>query len=668
MKKDVFNPNAWGKPSALEKVPAALSPVAVGPSPCHDDILAVVDAVEASGIDITSTYSDWMAIAFALVSVLGEDGRELYHRLSRFYSNYDPAETDRQYTACLRDGSREITIASLFHIAHVHGVCWDRPPLRGGGRRPGESGLTPPSPPGEGRGEAVPRPASSTLQVEDGEDLRMSNSINSDVLTTTDEPNQLSEKSKPIKIGTFSQVVREQLPDILKRIVSDSVSEVDADLLILGSLTVFSACMPNVYGVYDRREVFSNLFLYVTARASAGKGRLSLCRHLVAPIHRELRNRYSKSMEEYKTNLQRYNQNKKDEDAKEPEVPPFLTLFIPANSTATVVYQTLSQNDGVGLLFETEGDTLANAFNSDLGNYSDGFRKAFHHEMISYLRKKDREFVEIVKPKFSAILSGTPQQVFNLIPSAENGLFSRFIFYVMPTEIVWHDMFDEKETTADELFKEIGQDFYQFHKMLSEQTFHFMLTADQRQQFNAFFSKTQEDYANLFGDDIIASVRRLGLILFRFAMILTVLRQMDEGNLPLPVTSDDGKKSEAILTCVDADFSTALAMVKVLLQHSATVFQSLPRHGFYKPHGQRAANDKRQAFYNALPDSFDRFTYLRTAAALNVSEKTAERYISELCKSSHLSHPANDQYQKAPEGRNDSNQGCQPLGTHQMLL
>ena len=192
------------------------------------------------------------------------------------------------------------------------------------------------------------------------------------------------------RIGTFSQAVRAQLPGILRRIVADAVSEVDADLLILGSLTVFSACIPNVYGVYDRREVFANLFLYVTASASSGKGRLSLCRHLAAPLHRELREQYRKSMEKYKQEQVQYVVNRKNGDMEEPKEPPFLTLFIPANSTATVVYQTLSQNDGVGLLFETEGDTLANAFNSDLGNYSDGFRKAFHHEAISYLRPSYR--------------------------------------------------------------------------------------------------------------------------------------------------------------------------------------------------------------------------------------------------------------------------------------
>ena len=625
MKKPAFNPDDWNS-APVEKVPHKVpEPVegpSVAPSSNLSSILAVVGDVEASGIDITPTYSEWLAIAFALVAELGEDGRAIFHRLSHFNPEYDYNETDRQYSKCLKDGSREITIASLFHIAQAHGVDIGHKPMS--------------------------TPASSRFQVEEVEEveeLRKAKPLKSTLLNSSNSLNQ----STSAPIGTFSQSIRNQLPDILKRIVADAVSEVDADLLILGSLTVFSACLPNVYGVYDRREVFSNLFLYVTAQASAGKGRLSLCRHLAAPLHRELREQYRKSMEKYKQDQLQYVLNKKNGDAKEPEEPPFLTLFIPANSTATVVYQTLNQNNGVGLLFETEGDTLANAFNSDLGNYSDGFRKAFHHETISYLRKKDREYVEIQKPKFSAILSGTPEQVFNLIPSAENGLFSRFIFYVMPTEIVWHDMFDDSDgPTADELFEEIGRDFYSFHKLLTAQTVRFTLQPEQKQRFNAFFSQTQQEYAAIFGNDIIASVRRLGLILFRFAMILTVLRQMDDGTFPPPSGSDDGQRPEAVLTCADADFATALAMVKVLLQHTVTVFQALPRRAerrFRQDRRQRTENHM-QTFLAALPDSFDRPTYLKTAADLGINEKTAERYITDLCRSGQLDHPASGQYTK----------------------
>ena len=632
MKNEVFNPADWNS-APVEKVPHKVPEPVEGPSVApssnppskgvvadqgiNPSILAVVDAVEASGIDITPTYSEWLAIGFALVAELGEDGRAIFHRLSRFNPEYDYNEADRQYSHCLSDGSREITIASFFHIAQTHGV--------GIGHKP------------------MPTPASSQNQVEEVEEDEEVRKPVPSKNTSLIGSNALSQ-SNSVSVGTFSQSIREQLPDILKRIVADAVSDVDADLLILGSLTVFSACLPNVYGVYDRREVFSNLFLYVTASASAGKGRLSLCRHLVAPLHRELREQYRKSMEKYKQEQLQYVLDKKKGEGKEPEEPPFLTLFIPANSTATVVYQTLNQNNGVGLLFETEGDTLANAFNSDLGNYSDGFRKAFHHETISYLRKKDREYVEILKPKFSAILSGTPEQVFNLIPSAENGLFSRFIFYVMPTEIVWHDMFDDSDgPTADELFKEIGRDFYQFHKLLAAQTIRFTLTTDQQHQFNAFFSQTQAEYAALFGNDIIASVRRLGLILFRFAMILTVLRQMDAGTFPLPSGNEAGQRP---------DFATALAMVKVLLQHTVTVFQALPRRAerrFRQDRRQRTESHM-QTFLAALPESFDRPTYLKTASDIGINEKTAERYITDLCRSGQLDHPASGQYRKSPVG------------------
>ena len=434
----------------------------------------------------------------------------------------------------------------------------------------------------------------------------------------------------------------------MQRIIADSVSDVDADILILGSLTVFSACIPNVYGMYDCREVFANLFLFVTASASAGKGRLSLCRHLAAPLHQALREKYKKQMKKYEAAQVAYAVNRKNSLEVPPKEPPFLTLFVPANSTATVVYQTLAQNNGVGLLFETEGDTLANAFNSDLGNYSDGFRKAFHHETISYLRKKDHEYVEIVKPKFSAVLSSTPQQIFNLIPDAENGLFSRFIFYVMETELVWHNMFASHDgTTADEKFKEIGRDFFTFLKKFPKRPVQFTLSRSQMDQFNAYFEATQLRFAQLLGDEIVATVRRLGLILFRFAMILTVLRRIDDASK----STKSGEK-DLRLVCSDDDFATALTMVKVLLQHSVAVFQSLPRNpktAALKGR-QLIAAEAREKFLAALPDTFDRPTYLNTAAMLNITEKTAERYLQFFTKSGQLLHPSTGQYRKNPEG------------------
>ncbi len=578
---------------------------------------ALTVLIERSGIDITADYGDWCKIGFALAHEFGADGESFFLRISSFYPKYDPSEASKQYAACLRaevpSGKAPITIATLFHIAKSHGINLPCPPLRGGAQRAGES--IPP------------------LRGGQGESFSSRNAS---------EESEESEENARQPLPAFSHSIRSNLPSIMQRIVADSTSDVDADILVLGSLTVFSSCIPNVFGVYDRRQVFANLFLFVTARASAGKGRLSLCRHLAMPLHQALRDKYQKLMKEYEAAQVAYAVNRKNTLEVPPQEPPFLTLFLPANSTATVVYQTLAQNDGVGLLFETEGDTLANAFNSDLGNYSDGFRKAFHHETISYLRKKDHEYVEIVKPKFSAVLSGTPQQVFNLIPDAENGLFSRFIFYVMETELVWHNTFATHGcTTADEKFKKIGKDFCAFLKKFPTRPIQFTLSRSQMDQFYNFFEATQLRYAQQYGDEIVASVRRLGLILFRFAMILTVLRQMDKA-------PKKTKKDVRQLVCSDIDFDSSLSMVKVLLQHSAAVFQSLPRNPktpILKGR-QLLAAEAREKFLAALPDTFDRPTYLKVADTLNIAVKTAERYLADFCKSGQLSHPANGQYLK----------------------
>ena len=611
-----------------------------------DAVEALTILIEAQAIDITASYSDWLRIGFALADEFGLDGESYFHRLSAFYPNYSEDEASQQYAKCLQSagcpplrgggrrpgesGKSHVTIATLFYIAAQHGINLPEPRMSVGrepacspSRRPVIAGYDPQSP-----------AFSSTPPVEELEEFE--------------------ENTHPM---TFSQDIHENLPLIMQRIIADTHSDEDADILILGSLAVFSACTPNVYGVYDRRPVHPNLFLYVTAPASAGKGRLSLCRYLAAPIHQSLRDKYKRDMQQYNEDLASYAVNRKNSIEVPPKEPPFLSLFVPANSTATVVYQTLYENNGVGLLFETEGDTLANAFKSDLGNYSDGFRKAFHHEPISYLRKKDHEFVEILRPKFSAVLSGTRQQVFNLIPDAENGLFSRFIFYSMRTELVWRDMFPVMDgATADERFRQIGKDFYAFLKDFPTIDVQFTLSHAQKGLFNEFFAETQSDFANTFGDDIVASVRRLGLILFRIAMIISVLRLMDA----FPAASGRGKstplaevKKTKSIVCTDIDFQSAMAIVKVLLQHTAEVFQSLPRHSYERPASSFAAKGSRQLaeasrsrFFAALPDSFDRPKYIEVAASLNITEKTAERYVREFCTSGQLNHPSNGQYTK----------------------
>ena len=616
MNHDVFNPEEW-----LTQPPTAAgssfgqrqptSSAAFG-SDTRANTEALVNAVEASGIDITEEYLDWLYIAFALCDEFGREGETHFLRLSRFNPEYNEFAARQQYAHCLAHKGTGITIASLFFIAKKHGINL----------------------PTQNATQTTPAFYPSHFP----------HNIHGSAKNEIAETAETAETQLP----SFASSIRNDLPAILQDVIADSVSDADADLLILGALTTFSACIPNVYGIYDKREVFANLFLFVTARASAGKGRLSLCRHLAAPLHQALRDKYKKQMEKYEAAQASYAANRKNSLEAQPKEPPFLTLFVPANSTATVVYQTLAENNGVGLLFETEGDTLANAFNSDLGNYSDGFRKAFHHETISYLRKKDHEYVEILRPKFSAILSGTPQQIFNLIPDTENGLFSRFIFYSMPTQLVWHDIFAASDgSTADDRFKAIGERFYKFQKVLSRTRFvQFTLTKEQQAKFNDFFAATQAEYARHFGDEIIASVRRFGLILFRFAMVLTVLRQMDNNAKAVIPAKAGTSPIPSHLTCSDTDFATALTMVRALLGHTISVFRTIPATPSLRVR-QHGAKNIRLKFLDALPPTFDRPTYQQTAASIGINIRTAERYINDLCESGKIIHQSQGNYEKS---------------------
>lgn len=537
------------------------------------DIETISSRIEESRVGITSSYADWRDLDFALSDALGEAGRDYFHRLSRFHPEYSAVEADNQYDRCLKAGGHGITIETFFQLAKAHGI----------------SLVTRTMPVRERASYTSVRPAEG---IEVSEGMR-------------EMPDQVGHDDS---LPTFTPQIHKNLPDFLRKIIDVADSPEDGDILLLGTLTVISACLPQIEGIYNKRPVSSNLFLFVTARASSGKGRLTLCRYLIEPIHERLREINEAEMMEYKQKMQVYNASKNKGSMAKPEQPPLRMLFIPANSSATAVYQVLGENDGQGIMFETEGDTLANTFASDYGNYSDGFRKAFHHETISYVRRKDREYVNLKHPKLSALLTGTPKQVSSLITDAENGLFSRFIFYYLSTKVMWQNVFEQSgDRTLDDQFRAFGEEFHDFHVLLAEYgKVRFHLTCEQQRRFNAFFERTQVQYVEEFGEDIIASVRRLGLITYRIAMIMSALRIMEDGCF------------EDNIICRDIDFETALIISDALLHHTTKIFEELPRLAASASSTAGQKTIRRQLFMDKLPESFTRKEFIDISASLGI--------------------------------------------------
>ena len=562
--------------------PSLYPPVPTQGTDPQGDIELVTQRIEAAGIDLTADYGDWLRIGFALADALGESGRSCFHRLSRFYPAYNQQECDRQYDNCLRSNGHGVTIRTFFRLAKDHGISVSVPSL--------------PSKP------SLPSPAPSGNQYQEG---------------FRDANDGTDGNDGKLLMPTFYGSVKDQLPPFLQKVAAISDSEADADMLILGTLAAISACLPNIYAIYARRELFTNLYLFVTARAGSGKGRLSLCRSIVDPIHEELRAESNKLEMDYREEKERYKRQKKGEGIPEPTPPPIRLLFIPANSSATAVYQALNENDGQGLLFETEGDVLAASFGQDFGDFSQGLRQGFQNEPISYLRRTEREYVCIKQPRISTILSGTPQQVTNLMTSVENGLFSRFLFYCLDKPLVWLDVLDEGDgEPLDDHFKVLGSQFFAFyHSLQKNARIKIRLTAEQGHDFNKHFDQVQTEYYAIFGDDTIASVRRLAVSTFRITMILTALRMMEDCDF------------SALRHVRDDDYTTAMAISELLQQHMLRVIKELPSSTSKVATGQAKEPLLLKAFWDALPEEFEAKDFKAIAQKVGLSIPTAERYI-----------------------------------------
>ena len=376
-------------------------------------------------------------------------------------------------------------------------------------------------------------------------------------------------------INNFSiDSIIQELPEMLKTPSNYLVEETEKEVFLIGAIGVVSGMLPNIKGMYSGKWISPNLFVYVLAGYGGGKGGLDYARELGKQIHKAKRDEHKKNrvqylydMEIYKKALKEYNKSKESdaEPPAKPEMPPALMLFIPANNSKSGVYQLLEENDGKGILFESEGDTLSDALKQDFGGFSDTLRKAFHHEYLDLFRRMNNEHIEIKNPELSVILSSTFDQLKLLIPSVENGLYSRFLFYELKQNNKFIDVFDDRKKKYQELFDNAGKRFetlYDKLKNLSTPIF-FRLTNEQQEKFVKIFNEKKAQIIDEVDVTMAGTANRLGIIAFRIMMIFTTLRAYEKGTL-----------NNSII-CNDTDFNNALQIVKRLEKHAKTVYEYL---------------------------------------------------------------------------------------------
>ena len=561
----------------------------------------LIDLLKSSHTDITADYNDWLKVGFALASEFGESGRSYFHDISSINQGYSQTESDTKFTECLKSDSGRTDISTLFYLAKNKGITlFSHDTLehhtRSANRTKGQSDKNVPL----------------TLSEEDPEEM------------------------PPLPM--FPEDIFRTLPGLLQKVTALMHTPQERSLILIGSIATLSSALLPMKTIYFGKTIYPNMYLFVPGPAGAGKGKLDFCFRLVKPIHKEKLERWNIAKDEYKKEYARYKRQRKGENIDPPEKPPIQLLRVPANSSATSFAQAMAENGNL-LLFETEGDTVVNTFNSDFGNYSDSFRKAFAHESFGYLRRgDDGEEREIESPRLSTVLSGTPEQVKSLIRDAENGLLSRFMFFCINSTSEWLDGFESygEDTPLEETFDSIGAEFTAFTKRLeSIQQIRFSLSLPQIGKFNDFFASEKERMQDFNGDRYSASSHRLAWCFLRIAMVLTALRMMDSGSITETVE------------CSDIDFATTQAIIRVISRHNDYIFNVLDKE---RPEGIAVADSyssaTRKSILSALPGYFTTTDIKEISQKICKSLRTVRRQIARAIEAGEIQQVKHGEYKK----------------------
>jgi Protein of unknown function (DUF3987) len=347
-----------------------------------------------------------------------------------------------------------------------------------------------------------------------------------------------------------AQCTYDRLPKVLRSCILAISNEDDKPVFLYGGLSLLSSVF-NIYGFYNEKKLYCNLFSYIIAKSGTGKGVIDMAFKLIAPIA-DFISITSTDETGYATK----------------------TLLFPGNISSAALIGELELNDGKGLIYETEGDTLASAIKKEFGDFSDILRKFYHHEPISYKRKGERKRVYIAKPRASVCITSTFGQLLSLIPSGENGLFSRFMYFEMANPSKKFHARLRADTYLEKIspFLKAGEKIFEIFQKIKDFEFCFEPTEKQEEQFNKIFQRWKDQTATLLNgqDDFFGSIHRGGVIAFRIAMILTLLRYAEEEQLENII------QSEKKLICSDDDFLTAIELAHIAINNAFSIFKRLP--------------------------------------------------------------------------------------------
>ena len=377
----------------------------------------------------------------------------------------------------------------------------------------------------------------------------------------------------------------EKLPAMIQPIMSLAQSDAERDMLLMSLLTAAGSCMPNLYFRYGLtgKKYYPNLQCFIVGSAACGKGIANLALELVSKVHEAL--------------------------------PP----VIAGDSSYPGFYKQLERQNGRGYIHESEGSVITDVWRSSVTNYNTALRKAAEHEPITRNRARDNS--SITCPQLSVLLTGTFSQYKALVPSIENGYFSRLLTLIVNDQQAFSSRYVEPASGSNGVMGIAAQRLFDLCQTLyKSRPIEFSLTSEQRARLGQHLETAYPALMQLLGDNFHSVVLRMAVHIERIAMILSALRTSEE---QLKI-----KNYELRMDCSEVDYQTAEMIGNKLILHMAAAYRMIKgAEEVSVPKVQ--ALDQRAMLLSLLPTEFETKTLVEEAKLQGLTDRTAFRWNDE---------------------------------------
>ena len=388
-----------------------------------------------------------------------------------------------------------------------------------------------------------------------------------------------------------------KLPESVQQMISLASTPEEQDIILMATLAAASACVPNLYFTYGPtgKKYYANLQCFILAAAASGKGIANQALEMVRVID-----------EQY-------------------------PMLIAGDSTLPAFYKALEEQGGCGYMHESEGSGITDIWKNSAANYNTALRKAAEHEPISRNRVKGAS--EIKNPRLSMLLTGTFGQYKALVPSVENGYFSRLLTVVIRGTNPFDKRYVSSKGGQSVIPKQVGLRLLRtYEQLMNAGEREWSLTDAQKERLGEHLETEYGTLIGLLGDNFHSAVVRMAVQIERMAMVLTAMRGdipeynsgiMDGGGSRLP----DGTTNERI-HCKEEDYEAAEMIGNKMLLHMAAAYRMIDGDAQdvvpeIKP------LDQRKVLFDALPEEYASKKLEAEARLQGISRATSLRWNEE---------------------------------------